>query len=452
MTRVLRLLVAGIAGVLVLTGCSFHGAYDLPLPGKVVGSGDGYQVTADFADVVSVVPRTVVMANDVPVGQVDSVERVGWHARVTMTIRKDIVLPAKATADVRQTSLLGEKYIQLAPAHGATVARDGRLADGAHIPLKRTTRNPEVEEILGALSMLLSGGGVGQLKTITAELNKMMDGRQGDLRQALGRIDDLVDTLDGQKQDIVNAMSAINRLTATLNREKRTIGAALDSFGPALEVLNDQHRALMTMLRSLDRLGKVGGRVINETSDNIVASLRHLRPVLKRLADAGDSLPRGLMMLASFPFPKEAATLAKGDYSNALFRMDFDLNKALKGLVKGGNTGLPDVGELCQLYAGKAGSTLCSTLTDTLCNILPPNNILCGAAAAAGREQQRSGAKAHTSKGAGAGASTGPSSKSSDLSGLLGDILGTNHDDQAAQDPDQSGPLSGVLGLLGGGR
>jgi len=451
MTRVIRLVVVLMSGALLLAGCSFHGAYDLPLPGKVVGSGDGYQVSADFNDVVSVVPRTLVMANDVPIGQVDSVERVGWHARVVMTIRKDIVLPANATADVRQTSLLGEKYIQLAAPAGATVAGAGRLPDGAVIPLSRTTRNPEVEEILGALSLMLSGGGVGQLKVISSELNKMMDGRQGDIRDVLGRIEALVGSLDTQKNDILNAMSAINRLTATLDKEQRTIGAALDSFGPALKVLNDQHRALMTMLRSLDRLGVVGGRVIRESRDNIVESLRHLAPTLRRLADAGNSLPRGLMMLASFPFPKEAASLAKGDYSNALFYMEFDLNKTLKGILKGGNTGLPDVKDLCGVYAGSA--TACAPIFDTLCQLLP-NNIVCGNGPGTG---PTSGPTVRAKPGA-----APPADVTNTVEDLLDGLINGLGGSSAGGTPgassgtpgasaQSSGPgLSGLLGLLGG--
>jgi len=457
MKKLVRLLVATIAGALVLAGCSFHGAYDLPLPGKVVGSGDGYQVSADFNDVVSVVPRTLVMANDVPVGQVDSVERVGWHARVVMTIRKDIVLPANATADVRQTSLLGEKYIQLAAPAGATVASAGRLSNGAVIPLSRTTRNPEVEEILGALSLMLSGGGVGQLKTISAELNKMMDGRQTDLRDVLGRIESLVGSLDTQKTDIINAMSSINRLTSTLNKERRTIGAALDSFGPALKVLNQQHQALMTMLRSLDHLGVVGGRVIRESKDNVVAALKHLAPTLKKLADAGNSLPKGLMMLASYPFPKEAASLAKGDYSNALFYMEFDLNKILKGLVKGGNTGLPDVKDLCGVYAGNAA--YCAPIFDTLCKLLP-NNIVCGNGPGT---SPSSGPSVKTNKGL-------PSTKNTPdvantvknlLDGLLGALGGTSgksgkggstSSPSSGATPRPPSGLAGLLGLLGGHR
>lgn len=381
--RILLLATALVVALLGLSGCGGIQAYDLPLPGKQVGASDGYRVTADFADVVDVVPRTLVMANDVPVGQVDSVKRVGWHARVTMTVRKDIVLPADAVADVRQTSLLGEKYIALEAPAGSTVAAKGRLKDGAFIPMSSTTRNPEVEEVLGALSSLLAGGGVGQLKTISTELNNMMDGRTDDIRDVLAQLNTMVGSLDAEKNDIVAAMDQVNRLTSTLNAEKDTVAQALDSFGPALEVLDQQHRDLMTMLDSLDHLGTVATRVINESGANVTAALRHLKPTLTKLAQAGDSLPRGLMMAASFPFPKEAANLAMGDYSNALFHMDFDLGKLLKGLATGGNTGLPQVLQLCGTYSSDCAQiqplvkALCQlTGLDMVCSMVGKGSVL----------------------------------------------------------------------------
>ena len=39
--------------------------------------------------------------------------------------------------------------------------------------------------MLGALAFLLNGGGVGQLKTITREINKVFDGRQDSVRNVL---------------------------------------------------------------------------------------------------------------------------------------------------------------------------------------------------------------------------------------------------------------------------
>ncbi|TQL68441.1 phospholipid/cholesterol/gamma-HCH transport system substrate-binding protein [Nocardioides albertanoniae] len=360
-------LVAMLGLVAAASGCGVQ-AYDLPLPGKEVATGEGYVVTAEFRDVVDVVPRTKVMANDVPVGQVDSVQRKGWHAKVTMTIRKNIDLPADALANVRQTSLLGEKYIALIAPEGSTVASAGKLGDGAAIGLDRTNRNPEVEEVLGALSFLLAGGGVGQLKTISDELNTMMDGRTGDMRSLLGNLETTVASLNQQKGSIIKAMEQVDRLTRTLNKESKSIEDAIDSFGPALKVLRQQHADLLKMMKALDRLGVVATRVINQSGANLTSVLEDLAPTLRELADAGDSLPRGLMMAASFPFPENASGLAMGDYSNALFHMDLDLGKLVGSLTNGKSPGLlPQVFQICLSYS--KGCEAIQPLAKALCDL-----------------------------------------------------------------------------------
>jgi phospholipid/cholesterol/gamma-HCH transport system substrate-binding protein len=343
--RPVRCLLALTAVALVATGCKFDGAYDLPLPGSPVDADHSYEVTAEFADILNVVPRSPVMVDDVTVGEVTDVERVGWHARITLRIRDDVELPDNAIADIRQVSLLGEKYVALeAPKDGAS---DDPLSDGDNIPLSDTGRNPEVEEVLGALSFLLSGGGVGQLGTITHELNEVMDGRTDRLRHLLGSLESVVGTLDDQKADIIHAMESLDHLTGTLNREKRTITGALDVTGPAVEVLAAQHDELIAMLSSLNRLGEVGTRVIGRSKDDILASLDHLQPILQRLHEAGEDLAPGLNLLVSFPFPKEAGEIVKGDYANTSIRADINLENLLPtGGDGGGLPGIPDPGEL----------------------------------------------------------------------------------------------------------
>ena len=158
--------------------------------------------------------------------------------------------------------------------------------------MDRTGRNPEVEEVLGALSFLLSGGGVGQLQTITQELNLMMEGRTGKIKDVLGRLNTLVGTLDAQRGDIVQALDSINGLSTTLIKEKKTIGEALDAAGPAITVLRKQHKDLVGMLSELDKLGVVGTRVVKEIKDDLLAELRHLEPLLRNLADIGDEPTR----------------------------------------------------------------------------------------------------------------------------------------------------------------
>jgi phospholipid/cholesterol/gamma-HCH transport system substrate-binding protein len=314
------------AVVLALFATTFLSAcdlYDLPLPGSPVDEDHAYQVSADFEDVMNVVPKSPVMVDDVTVGEVLEVERDGWRAKVTMHVRDDVKLPADAVAEIRQTSLLGEKYVALeAPLDGGT----GQLADGAHLDQKSTSRNPEVEEVLDALSFLLSGGGVSQLGNITHELNELMSGRESDLKKVFHTLDDVIGTLDDQKVDIINALESMNRLSTTLNNERDTISDALDAMAPAVGVLRDQQRNLVTMLTELETLGKVGTRVIGASKDDLLAVLGDLKPILTRLNEAGETLPEGLSLMLSFPFPDEAREIVKGDYANAQIKLDVSLD------------------------------------------------------------------------------------------------------------------------------
>ena len=365
LTRLRATVAAAAAGAVLLSGCEFDGAYDLPLPGSPVDEDDSFQVTAEFADILNVVPRSPVMVDDVVVGEVTDVERVGWHAKVTLRVREDVELPDNAIADIRQVSLLGEKYVALeAPESGPSA---DRLGEGDEIPLSATGRNPEVEEVLGALSFLLSGGGVAQLGTIVEELNNVMSGREDRLRTLLGSLEDVVGTLDAQKADIIRALESLNNLTATLNAERDTVTAALDATGPAIKVLADQHDELVDMLGSLDRLGVVGTRVIRASKRDLIKTLEHLRPVLTKLNAAGDELAPGLNLLVSFPFPDEASQVVKGDYANTSIRAEISLDNFLTN----GGTGdplppieLPDPVELLTdvqkcLQSGNIASAAC---------------------------------------------------------------------------------------------
>ncbi|SEC33316.1 MCE family protein [Streptomyces sp. PAN_FS17] len=310
-------------GSLLLSGCEFNGWYDVQLPGGAASDGDAYHVTVEFRDVLDLVPQSAVKVNNVTVGAVEEVELDGWHARVRLRVADSVELPANAIAELRQTSMLGEKYVALSRPTDTTPV--GRLKDGDAIPLSRSGRNPEIEEVLSALSALLNGGGVAQLKTITVELNKALEGRENRVGSLLKELNVFLGGLDEQKQDIVRALKAVDRLAKRLGREKRTIAEAVDAMPPALKVLADQRRDLTRMLTSLSKLGRTGTRVVNASHDDAVANLRQLRPILQQLNKAGGDLPNSLELLTTYPFPRNAVDAIKGDYVNLHITADLDL-------------------------------------------------------------------------------------------------------------------------------
>jgi phospholipid/cholesterol/gamma-HCH transport system substrate-binding protein len=316
-----------------LTGCSSVSLQGVPLPGGASLGGSPYQVTVQLRDALDLVPQSSVKVNNVTVGQVTAIDLdpKNWYADVRVEFNGDVKLPANADAQLKQTTLLGEKYIEIdAP---TDTPPQGALADGATIPVERTNRFPEIEEIFGALSMLLNGGGVGQVQTISKELNLALDGRTGDTRALLNDLNTLVTTLDGQKTNITRALDGVDRLSVNLAAQKGNLDSVLTDLEPGLKVLNDQRPQLVDMLKSLDKLSDVANEVVDRSQDDLVADLEALRPTLRELARTGDTLPVSLEVLASPPFTDAAIKPSAGDFMNLNFGLDLNLQDLLGNLL-----------------------------------------------------------------------------------------------------------------------
>ena len=112
-------LLLGVVTAVLLSACDFS-VYGLPLPGGPDTGENPISIEVEFADVLDLVPQSTVKVNDVSVGKVTAIDLEGYQALVTLEVRKDVKLPGNAIAELRQTSLLGEKFVELsAPDQGA---------------------------------------------------------------------------------------------------------------------------------------------------------------------------------------------------------------------------------------------------------------------------------------------------------------------------------------------
>jgi phospholipid/cholesterol/gamma-HCH transport system substrate-binding protein len=353
MTARLKALVALLGAALMLSGCSFD-VYKLPLPGGVDVGSNPLTIKAEFRDVLDLVPDSTVKVNDVTVGKITDISLTHYHAEVTMQLRNDTKLPENAVAQIQQTSLLGEKFVDLsAPPTGASSTP---LASGDVIPQSRTGQNPEVEQVLGALSLLLNGGGVAQLQTITRELNTTLHGREGEARSVLRQIKLFSGQLDRHKGQIVQALRALDRLSSSLNKQRSTIDATLTELPSALRSVNSQRHDLVKMLSALAHLSGVGVHVIKLSKQSTIDTLRSLSPVLGQLQASGSDFVNAFNVALTYPFvddvvgrdPQVARNLQMGDYTNLDIKFDLSLDGlgSLPSLPTGLPTTLPTLPSL----------------------------------------------------------------------------------------------------------
>jgi phospholipid/cholesterol/gamma-HCH transport system substrate-binding protein len=358
--RRLRTPVALLGAALLLSGCQFRGAASLPLPG---GVGGGYEVKIEFTDVLDLVPQSSVKVNDVTVGSVKKIELGpgGYTAVVTASIKKGLVLPGNATASIRQTSLLGEKFVSL----DVPSAPTGTLRDGMYIPLSRTERNADIEEVLGALSLVLNGGSLEQLQIINSELTKALSGREPQVRAFLTQLSSFMGGLDAQKVHIVNALNGLDRVSAKLAANRQTLDVALRDLPKGAAVLADERAQLTKLLTGLSNLGTVATRVIQASQQSTIADLRALQPVLGQLAASGQDLPNALELLTTFPFPKTVASPTgkggmRGDYANLFVTLDSSVQDLINNLTGGLPIALPTLAPQSKASAAPRASAAAS--------------------------------------------------------------------------------------------
>jgi phospholipid/cholesterol/gamma-HCH transport system substrate-binding protein len=310
-----------------LSGCGdFQGFSSLPLPGVTGGGPGSYTVQAQLSDVVNLQANSRVRVADVHVGTVTKIERQGWNALLTMKIDGNVDLPANATAALGQTSLLGSLHVELAPP--TDVPPEGKLKNGSLIPLARDTSFPTTEETLSGLSLLLNGGGVGQIQEITRELSTAFSGRADDLRSLITQLDLFAEYLNDQKGDIIAAAESLNNLVGQLADQKPVVDKALKTIPDALAVLRDEREVLADALDEFGQFSALAADTVNQSKTNLVKVLKDLGPVLESLANAGQDLTRSLDFYGTFPFPKP--TLSKwlrGDYANLTAVIDLTLSR-----------------------------------------------------------------------------------------------------------------------------
>jgi phospholipid/cholesterol/gamma-HCH transport system substrate-binding protein len=239
-------------------------------------------------------------------------------ARVSMRLKQSVVLPANAVATLEQTTLLGEKFVAIAPPTNTTPF--GRLTNGATID--SASELPSVEQVFGLLSQFLNGGDLGDLQTINVEVSKALSGREADIRGALRQLTTFVGGLAAQKHEIVRAIDGLDRFSAELAAQNATIATALNQLGPGLKVLADERAQFTALLSHLSRFGKIASKVIKASSSQTIAELHDLKPILHHLSAAGANLPRALETLITFPFPRDVGVAAPGDYVNAAINLD----------------------------------------------------------------------------------------------------------------------------------
>ncbi len=277
--RTYRALAAAVVatGVLAGAGCSTT-MRDLPLPGTGV-SGDTIEIKAEFDEALNLAQGAPVKVNGVDSGKVTSITIDDYTAIVAMEVRTDAKLHDGATARLRYTTPLGELFVDV------TNPSDGdELTNGTTLTLKETETAPTIEDALTQASLLINGGGLEQLQTITEELNAAMGGNEDDIRLLFNQASTFLTQASATTSSIDVVLTSLNSLAGTLSDREDVINRAMKEIRPAAAVLRRATPELTGLLKAFERFSSAANNTVNATRSQLFALLAETEPVLAEMA------------------------------------------------------------------------------------------------------------------------------------------------------------------------
>ena len=257
----------------------------------------------------------------------------GYAAEVTLELRRDVELPGNAVAEIRQTSLLGEKFVSLAPPETEAPAADSWTTATS----SRSTRRPQPG----------GRGGAGCAQPAAQrrwrrpaeddhqELNLALEGREDSVKSVLGQIEVLMSQLDENKADIVDAIEGLNRLSVSVSEQtgpstRRSRSCRAPSIDRQAARRPGEDAAALDRARG--RRGPRHPGVQGRRRSTRSSSWCRCSPSSPH---SGDDFVNAFHVFLTYPFvdevvgrdPQVARTLHMGDYTNLSITLDVDLSR-----------------------------------------------------------------------------------------------------------------------------
>ncbi|OBK80309.1 mammalian cell entry protein [Mycolicibacter heraklionensis] len=287
-----------------------------------------YRITGYFASAVGLYPGDDVRVVGVPVGRIESIEPRAENVKITMSVRKDVPLPADVHALLMAPNIVSARVIQLAPAY----TEGEKLADGAVLGEDRTAVPVEWDEVKQELTQLSaqlapeSGKLNGVLSAFVNQAADTFDGNGDSFRNALRELSTTTGRLGDSRTDLFGTVKNLQVLVDALSGSNEQIVQFTDHVAAVSAVLADSSKDLDVTLGTLSQALRDVRGFLHNNNDALIAQVNKLADFTSMLSEQSDNFeqvlhitPHGLVNFYNIYNPAQgslAGLLSLPDFAN----------------------------------------------------------------------------------------------------------------------------------------
>src|SRR5436309_9772957 len=208
----------------------------------------GHHYSAEVADASELVRNNSVRVRDVQVGKVTSIAVDRLHAKIGFTVAKDVRLPAQTNAVLRQTSMLGEMFVDLEP------RGDGQLRDGATIPLSRTRRAAQLEQVVQLGGQLVNQVTADNFNRMITTFDDAWGGHPGRLTRLFDAMAGASAALNSNRDAMAATIDRVEQMAAALAPHTAELAESVQRFADGMRAVAAHREDLSTFTEGLKHL------------------------------------------------------------------------------------------------------------------------------------------------------------------------------------------------------
>lgn len=274
--------------VLVLGVLGAFRADQLPL----IGGGDAYY--AEFAEAGGLKANDPVLVAGVRVGKVTGLALDGDHVLVSFRIDRGTELGTATRAEIKVKTILGAMFLSLAS------EGDGRLEEGATIPLERTTSPFQIVDAFSGLAERSSSVDTDQLTSALRTLADLTHDTPDEFRRALRGVSRLSSNLAARDQRINELLRNMERVSRVLADRDKDVVRLMAQASVLFRALVARRIAVHDLLSATSRLSRELSGLIRDSRGDLNSALSQLETVVEVLLKNQENLDEALRLYAPF--------------------------------------------------------------------------------------------------------------------------------------------------------
>lgn len=264
--------------------------------------------TADFAQAGGIRPGDKVRVAGIDVGEVSSTELAGDHVTVKMKVNSDVHVKDDGSAEIKMSTLLGQRYVDVVLGSSDNDAPDGRIKE---------TRVPyDLQQTLEKGTPILSGIKPDDLTNSIRSLNRQLAGAPAIMGPTLESLTRMSDVLNNRHDQITQLLKDTDAVTEQVLDSKLQLSIVVGQGAQLANKIVAREQLVTRMLDGVAALTDQARAVAAENQGQFAPVMANLNTISNGLEKNRANLRKLLEVL---PVTARLTTniTADGPYANS---------------------------------------------------------------------------------------------------------------------------------------